>query len=229
HVSWGKLGAVEIGRRVIAELMEAFQFVVHDPPLAIALVQIALAPTLLLVLAEVGPNFLASLHLGNTGTALFFLLAPAGLGLGIGLFVLGHFGTRLRQERLVLIALIALGISVIGLASVPTLALFWQAIQNLGIDVPQGVRITLTIVPITALMGLEVAFINAPVQTIVQERATGEFRGRVLGFQQTVTAGMAIPPLIVVGGIAAVFGTPATLALMGVVLVLVGLGGVYYS
>jgi hypothetical protein len=67
-------------------------------------------------------------------------------------------------------------------------------------------------VPIAALMGIEVAFINAPVQTIVQERASPGLRGRVLALQQTLTAAMAIPPLILVGGVAAVFGTPATLS-----------------
>ena len=84
-------------------------------------------------------------------------------------------------------------------------------------------------VPIVALMGVEVAFINAPVQTIVQQRAKPELRGRVLALQQTLTAAMAIPPLILVGGVASVVGTPATLTLMGLLLVAVGLAIVYYS
>ncbi|MBV9281002.1 MAG: MFS transporter [Chloroflexi bacterium] len=212
------------------DLIEAGEFILHDPPLAVALLQISLAPTLLLVLAEVGPNFLRySLGISQTGTGLFFLLAPAGVGLATGMVILGQWGHRLRKDRLVLVSLIALGLTVIGLASVPILGTFWNGIRRLGLDIPQGVQLTLTMVPISALLGILVAFINAPVQTIVQQRAKPELRGRVLAMQQTLTAAMAIPPLILVGGIAAIFGTPATLTMMGLAIIVVGLVLVYYA
>jgi Na+/phosphate symporter len=47
--------------------------------------------------------------------------------------------------------------------------------------------------------------------------------------QQTLTAAMAIPPLLVVGTVAAVIGTPATLTLVGLVMIGVGLVTVYYA
>jgi MFS family permease len=226
----GSVGLREIVQRILKDLREVGVFIVRDPPLARALFQIALAPTLLLVLAEVGQDYLTrTLGIGATSTALFFLLAPAGAGLAIGLAILGHWGYALRKDRLVLVALIALGFTVIGLASVPTIALMWRGIAQLGWQVPSGVQYILTMVPFTALMGIEVAFINAPVQTIVQQRAKPELRGRVLALQQTITAGMAIPPLVLIGGFAALVGTPATLSVVGVVLVLIGLVYVYYS
>ena len=170
-----------------------------------------------------------TLHLGQTSTSLFFLLAPAGVGLAVGMLILGQWGYRLRKDRLVLVSLVALGVTVIGLAAVPILGSFWQSLRSIGLPVPPGVTLTLTMVPITALMGIEVAFINAPVQTIVQERARPELRGRVLAMQQTLTAALAIPPLILVGGIAAIFGTPATLTLMGLAIIIIGLAIVYYA
>jgi MFS family permease len=227
HGGAGQLPVREIARRVMTDLGEVLEFIFKDPPLAIALLQIALAPTLLLVLAEVGPDFLTHyLHIGQTSTSLFFLLAPAGAGLAIGMVVLGQWGYRLRKDRLVLVSLIALGVTVIGLASVGTVANFWY---GMGLDIPSGVQLTVTMVPIVALMGVEVAFINAPVQTIVQQRAKPALRGRVLALQQTLTAAIAIPPLVFVGGLSALIGTPATLVLMGILLIVVGLGLVYYA
>ncbi len=224
------LPIMALARRTWRDLVEVTHFVLGDPPLAIALLQIALAPTLLLVLAEVGPDYLHhGLGIGQTSTSLFFLLAPAGAGLALGIVILGQWGYRLRKDRLVLVALMALGITVIGLASVPTISEFWISLRNAGLAIPQGVTLTVTMVPIAALMGIEVAFINAPVQTIVQERAAPELRGRVLALQQTLTAAIAIPPLILIGGVAAVIGTPATLTLVGLVIVCVGLTIVYYS
>ncbi|HZU13160.1 MAG TPA: MFS transporter [Chloroflexota bacterium] len=220
----------DLGRRVIHDLLEAIHFIIDDPPLAVALLQLSLAPTLLLLLAEVGPDYVANtLHFGQTSTALFFLLAPAGIGLGLGMFVLGQFGARLRKDRLVLVSLIALGITVIGLAAVPLEASFWQQLHSIGFPIPSGVGFTVTMFPITVLMGLEVAFVNAPAQTIVQERAAPAVRGRVLAMQQTLTAAVAIPPLIVVGGVATLIGVPATLTLTGIAITVIGLVLVYYA
>jgi Na+/melibiose symporter-like transporter len=219
----------ELARGVWKDLTEVFRFIMGDPPLAIALFQIALAPTLLLVLAEVGPDYLThGLHIGHASTSLFFLLAPAGAGLAIGMLILGQWGYRLKKDRLVLIALVSLGITVIGLASVPAIGGFWSSLGRAGLPIPTGVGLTFTMVPLAALMGIEVSFINAPVQTIVQQRATAAMRGRVLAMQQTLTAAMAIPPLILVGAVASIVGTPATLVMVGLVMVASGLAIVYY-
>jgi MFS family permease len=219
----------EMATKVWRDLVEVFRFIIGDPPLAIALFQIALAPTLLLVLAEIGPDYLKhGLGIGNTSTSLFFLLAPAGAGLAVGMVILGQWGYRLKKDRLVLIALVCLGLTVIGLASVPAIGGFWASLSRAGFPIPKGVGLTFTMVPLAVLMGIEVAFINAPVQTIVQERAPAHLRGRVLAMQQTLSAAMAIPPLILVGAIASIVGTPATLVMMGLIMVAVGLTIVYY-
>lgn len=223
-----KLG--EMTERIWDDLVEATHFIFQDAPLAVALLQLALAPTLLLVLAEVGQNFLKyNLGIQQTGTSLFFLLAPAGVGLAVGLFVLGQWGHRLRKDRLVLISLIALGLTVIGLASVSATISFWDSLRRAGLGIPQGVELTLAIIPVCALLGIEVSFITAPAQTIVQQRTKPELRGRVLAMQQTLTAAIAIPPLILVGGVAAIIGTPATLTIVGLVIICVGLTLVYYA
>lgn len=226
----GELSLSALSRHVRHDLVEAVHFIFDDSKLAVALFQIALAPTLLLLLAEVGPDFVHNtLHIGQTSTGLFFLLAPAGLGLGAGMLILGHWGSRLRQDRLVLVSLIALGMTVVGLAAVPLENSFWHQLHQIGLPIPSGVGFTVTMFPITVLMGIEVAFINAPAQTIIQQRAAPEIRGRVLAMQQTLTAALAIPPLIVVGGFATLVGTPATLTLIGIGIVAIGLAIVYYS
>jgi MFS family permease len=225
-----RVSTAVLARRVRDDLREVFHFIRDEPPLAVALFQIALPPTLLLVLAEVGPDFVSNtLGLGQTSTALFFLLAPAGAGLGLGILILAQWGSRLRKDRLVLVSLIALGVTVIGLAAVPLEASFWNRLHALGLPIPAGVGFTVSMFPITVLAGIEVAFINAPAQTIIQESATAGIRGRVIAMQQTLSAALAIPPLIVVALAAAALGTPATLTLTGLVLVAIGLGIVYYS
>jgi MFS family permease len=191
-------------------------------------VQITFAPTLLLILAEIGPGFIRTVLNINQTTTVFFLLAPAGLGMGIGLGILGHWGSQLRKDRLVVVALLALSVTILGLADVPSLAHeFWLPWRLAGVDVPSGLQMILVMIPISTLAGIAVAFINAPVQTIVQERAAEHIRGRVLAMQQTLTAAVAIPPLLLIGAVAAVLGVQGTLALIGVILFIIALSSVY--
>jgi hypothetical protein len=142
--------------------------------------------------------------------------------------VLGQYGHRLRKDRLVMVALISWASRLsVWLRSEPS-PLLAEPTQPWN-RFPRGVQQTLTMAPIAALLGMEVSFINAPVQTIVQQRATEALQGRVLAMQQTMAAAIAIPPLIVVGGVAALIGTPATLTMLGLGMVCVGLATVYFS
>jgi hypothetical protein len=230
HASGQAVSAGDLALRVRRDLLEVFHFIKDDPSLGVALFQIALPPTLLLLLAVVGPDFVSNtLGLGQTSTALFFLLAPAGAGLGLGILILAQWGSHLRKDRLVLVSLIALGVTVIGLAAVPLEASFWHHLSDIGLPIPAGVGYNLTMFPITVLAGVEVAFINAPAQTLIQEKAAPAIRGRVLAMQQTLSAALAIPPLIVVALVATAIGTPATLTLTGLAIVGIGLGIVYFS
>ncbi len=221
-------GFINAIQKVWAELMEGAHFILKDRKLLMALIQISFAPALLLILAEISPGFVRSvLHITNENT-MFFVLAPAGLGLGIGLFILGHWGERVRKDRLVVVALLALSITILGLADVPSLSHeFWLPFTLIGLNIPSGLAMILIMMPISLLAGIEISFINAPIQTIVQERASERVRGRVLAMQQTLQSAIAIPPLVAIGAITTAVGVQGALGLVGVMLFIVGLASVY--
>jgi MFS family permease len=221
-------GIVDAAQKIWHELLEGTRSILADRKLLIALVQITFAPTFLLLLAQVAPTFLKQVLHVQQITLMFLVLAPAGLGMGIGLFILGHWGNRLRKDRLVVVALLALSVSVLGLADVPSLAHeFWLPFTLVGINPPLNLARVLTMIPLSLLIGIEIAFINAPLQTIVQERAPEELRGRILAMQQTLTAAVAIPPLLIIGGVASAIGIQGSLGLVGVALFMVALASVY--
>jgi MFS family permease len=224
----GASGIAEASRVFRLELVEGIQSIWQDRPLLLALVQITFAPTVLLLLAETAPLFVKTvLHINNFNS-MFFVLAPAGLGMGVGLFVLGHWGDRLRKDRLVVISLLLLSVTIFGLADVPSLAHeLWLPLTVVGINPDPRLSMVLTLLPISALVGIEVAFVNTTVQTIVQERAPAAMLGRVLALQQTLMAAFAIPPLLALAGIEAAVGVQGALGLVGVILFLIALIGVY--
>lgn len=221
-------GLINAAEQVWLELLEGARSILADRKLLLALVQITFAPTVLLLMAEIAPTFVKTvLHIHNLNT-MFFVLAPAGLGMGVGLFALGHWGPRMRKDRLVVVALLGLSVTILGLADVPSLAHeFWLPFSLVGINPDPRLAMILTLIPISLLIGIEVSFINAPVQTIVQERAPEQMRGRVLAMQQTLTAAFAIPPLLFLAGVEAAVGVQGALALVGVILFLVALASVY--
>ena len=221
-------GIVRAAEAVWTELLEGAQSIWRDRRLLIALIQIAFAPTLLLLIAQVAPAFVKQVLDINNPDTIILVLAPAGVGMGIGLLVLGHWGARIRKDRLVVVALLALSLTILGMADVPSLAHeFWLPFTVIGVNPSVHLSRLLTMLPISLLLGIEIAFINAPLQTILQERAPEEQRGRVLGMQQTVTAALAIPPLLIIGGIGTAVGVQGSLGLVGVILFLVALASVY--
>jgi len=221
-------GFLDAAGKVWHDLAEGARFILADRKLLMALVQISFAPALLLILAEIAPGFVRSvLHITNANS-MFFVLAPAGLGLGVGLFILGHWGERLRKDRLVVVALLALSVTILGLADVPSLSHeFWLPFTLVGLRLPPDVAMILIMMPISLLAGMEVSFINAPIQTIVQERASERVRGRVLAMQQTLQSAIAIPPLLAIGAITTAVGVQGALGLVGVLLFMVALASVY--
>lgn len=221
-------GIVDTADKVWHDLIEGGRSIWADKKLLAALIQITFAPTFLLLLAQVAPDFLKSvLHVHKT-SLIFLMLAPAGLGMGIGLFILGHWGNRIRKDRLVVVALLALSVSVLGFSDVPSLSHeLWLPFSVVGINPGISLARVLTMIPVSLLIGIEIAFINAPLQTIVQERAPVDLRGRILAMQQTLTAAVAIPPLLLIGGVAFAVGIQGSLALVGVALFVVALASVY--
>jgi MFS family permease len=58
------------------------------------------------------------------------------------------------------------------------------------------------------IIGMTMATINSPAQTIVQERSNDAVRGRVLAVQFAVANLVGIPPMLFIGNLADIFGIP---------------------
>jgi hypothetical protein len=78
-------------------------------------------------------------------------------------------------------------------------------------------------VPISFVLGIATALLNAPAQTIVQQRANQNLRGRVLAVQQALAAAVTIPPLLAVAAVGQLLTVPQTLGIMAGVVIVAGL------
>jgi MFS family permease len=211
--------AREAALQMLVELVEVAKVVARDRPLTAALLQLSLAPAVLLVLSELGPKFVQQLL--NTGqtNAMIILVAPAGAGLGLGLFLIDRVGHLMPKGRVASAALLVIGLAIAALAVVPNVVA--ALLSNFHLN--RTVVASCMTVPISFVLGIGTALLNAPAQTIVQERADVNLRGRVLAVQQALAAAVTIPPLIAVAAVGQLLTVPQTLGVMAGVVILAAL------
>jgi MFS family permease len=205
--------------QLMVEIVDVTRVIAKDGPLAIALVQLSLAPAILLVLSELGPRYVQQLLHTGQANAMIMLVAPAGAGLGLGLFLIDRLGARMAKGRVASAALLAIGLAIAALAVVPDAT---SALLS-GLHVNRTVAASAMTVPISFVLGLATALLNAPAQTIVQERAHDDLRGRVLAVQQALAAATTIPPLLTVAVLGQLLTIPQTLGILAGVVILAGL------
>ena len=103
-----------------------------------------------------------------------FLLASAGVGMGICAAILGSKGQNINRARLSLIGSIGVTASLIGLSF---------STQNLWLALAM-----------TALLGAFAALIGVPMQTTIQSKTPVEMRGKVFGLQNNaVNIALSLP------------------------------------
>jgi MFS family permease len=212
-------GARHAAVQMLLELVEVAKVVGQDMRLSVALIQLSLAPAVLLVLSELGPKYVKQLLGTSEANYMILLVAPAGAGLGVGLFLIDRIGHQMPKERVASAAMIAMGLALGALAFVPNVT---GALLS-GLHVSRSVGASLMTVPISFVLGIATALLNAPAQTIVQERASSNLRGRVLSVQQALAAAVAIPVIVAVAVVGQLLSIPQTLGILAVVVVVAGL------
>jgi MFS family permease len=211
--------AREAALQMLVELIEVARVVIRDRPLTAALVQLSLGPAVLLVLSELGPKFVQQLLNTGQANAMIILVAPAGAGLGLGLFLIDRVGHIMPKGRVASAALLVIGLAIAALAVVPNVVAALLSNVHLG----RTLVASCMTVPISFVLGIGTALLNAPAQTIVQERADVNLRGRVFAVQQALAAGVTIPPLVAVAAVGQLLTVPQTLGILAAVVILAAL------
>ena len=81
---------------------------------------------------------------------------------------------------------------------------------------------------VSPLAGIGLALVLIPAQTVIQEQATDDVRGRVLTVQLTLANALSIPLLLAAGGLADLFGIPQIIIALGAILLPLALLDYYY-
>ena len=188
-----------------------------------AMVYIALTYTLIAIAGALAPGFVREvLKLGERNVVV--LVAPAGIGVVLGLAVLNVIGNRISRANAIGTGLLVVGLALLVLAGARPLSEIFSS--RLGGVLGEVLPFFVGLVSVTALFfGLAYAFITVPAMTLLQESLRDDIRGRVFGVLNVLVSIFSLLPLIFVGPIADVWGVAPVFVLGAIVVFAVWFGG----
>jgi MFS family permease len=185
------------------ELREGWRYVAGKRSIIIALSQLAMTTTLLMMMAMVAPGY-STRVLGMLPEDAFFVFAPAGIGMLVNTFLVGRFGYRFRREVMSSVGFSAMAVTMLGFGVAGFDLPLWATIPKLPV-----------IMALSVTLGAEISLVVIPAETLLQEKSPPELRGRVIAVYFLLANVVAIPIMLLVGTAADRLGIPQVI--LGVV------------
>ncbi|MGB3304984.1 MAG: MFS transporter [Thermomicrobiales bacterium] len=196
--------------RLWTDLKEGLIFILQDPTLMRAIGYLTLASTTFLLLASLGPEFVTAV-IGLTKEDIGYLVAPAGLGVLSGVFLVSRMVRRFGREWLVDLALVAAGLFLF------LLAITRGALTAMIPGTPSVVLVASVCAVFAYALGLCNAFVLVPSQTMLQERSHEEVRARVYATFFTISNTVAFIPIFFAAASADLFGVVHVLIVVAII------------
>ena len=223
-------GARPLLRSSLGELARTLRLLRRDSTAYVAMLQMTVSSSLVLLFAVLVPRYMQAVLQVAPDDAVF-IFAPTGIGAILGLRSLSFIASRVGKGRTVVYGLIGLGLCLVALGFVENIASLLEGTEHLnpfgdrrlgGLSILVGLTMALT-----GPLGFAYALVNAPAQTVLHERAPAEMRGRVFASQLVLANLVSIPPLILVGGVADLYGVSPVLLSMAALVLLVAAASAY--
>jgi hypothetical protein len=199
------------------EFRESWRALTADRRSVIALAQLIISSTLVLLFAILIPRYMKDvIDVPPDNAALVF--APTGVGALVGLRFLPYFARR-NKNRVVVIGLAGIAACLVLLALVKPIADVWESAPS-ALDPSHFLRVSLLqalVMCFAGPMGFFYALLNAPAQTVLHERAPAEMRGRIFATQVVSANFISLVPLLLIGAITDILNVTVVLLIVAAI------------
>lgn len=203
------------------EISEAWVFIYRDKLLLKAMGFLTFASSAFLAVGSLAPKFATrTLQLGQSG--LGYILAPAGIGMLVGVVIVGRLATVENRERMIQGGALSQGVFLLLFGLAPTV--LYRVLGRPAVGPDQ--RVVLAVMICAFLLGIGQAFIVVPCQTLLQERSGEEVRARVLSTFFTLSNASALVPTLTAGLIGDTIGVTAGILALAVGALALGMWGI---
>lgn len=196
-------------KETIMLIKEGFVFIKQNIRIKQSLYLLTFSQALISTLAILAPGFADKVLTIELTDASIIVMGPAALGLIIGAFLVGAYGSKFLKGTLVLTGIIMAGITLMILSVVSL--------------------VNREVIPLVMLLLFVLGFcnslINVPTSTILQQETKENLRGRIYGVLTALIGGVSILPVIFSGILADNIGIIHTLLVIGFFVLITG---IYY-
>ena len=204
------------------DIVEGWHFVRKDRILFFSVVQLSVVGNIMLLIGELaGPFVQQVLH--HPAADMGIILAPAAVGLVGASIVMPRVTERVDKVRLTVIGFIGLAIGFVLLVGVQ-----WLAGLLYDGRAASSALLLWTTMALVFVLGVAIACVNIPTQTMMQEHAPEAVRGRVFALQFMMYNTGSIPILLFAGFFAQYIGFNWLIVLISTSLLLFCWWGTWY-
>lgn len=195
-----------------------------------ALFLLTLAQVIVLVLAAIGPGYASQIVKIRVEEFPLYFVTPAVIGAALSAVILGSYLHRHAKSKLTKIGLFLLGLSILILPYGSKVE-SREFIQTLNSFLPGILEINILniMVFLAFVMGVANSLIFVPSNTILQEETSEQFRGKVYGALNTMVGLFSLLPILIVGGLADIFGIKGVITGVGMTVLLIGFLSWYFE
>ncbi len=181
---------------------------------------LALSQILVLTLATVAPGYASQVLKVSVEEFPLVFIAPAALGMVTGALIIASFLRKRNKEKLILTGVFLSGLSML-LLPFGERVVARDFVQMLNDYIPDITTFHITFF-LAFVLGLANSLVFVPANTILQEKTSEEFRGKIYGFLSTLIGLLSLLPIILVGGLADVIGVGSVIIGIGISLIVLG-------
>lgn len=206
------------------EAVEIFSFIRRTKKVMHALVMLTIAQAVIFMFAVLVPGYAATVLKIKLESLSWILVAPAGLGMGLGALTLGGFGKKINRKWLSSSGFMITGVTFI-LFSFVNMAIQSGFITSLNKSLPFGLYLTplYFVIIMAVVIGFSISLVFAPSNTTIQLETDESMRGRVYGFLNALIGAVSFLPVVLAGGLADILGTVTVLIGFGIMMILLGM------
>lgn len=206
---------------IIKEAKEVFVFIRRVKKVMHALFMITIAQAVLYIFAVLAPGYVTTILAAPLESLSVILIAPAGIGLGMGAFLLGSMGKKLKRELVSIVGFLIVGIVFVLMPFTGRITSY-ESVHSLNSFLPHIVNINVLhmIVIMAFVIGFGIAFVFIPSNSTIQLETSEEMRGRMYGLLSSLIGAVSFIPVILAGGLADILGVGAVIVGVGILTIL---------
>lgn len=194
-------------------ILGGLDYLHHNTVVRHAVYLMVIGQVVIQTLAAIATGFANKVLLVEASDVSLIVLAPAAAGMVAGAIIVGQYFAGVSKQTMIKTAVVIVAALLLVFAFVDKIALFAHA-PLIG-----------TAVVMLLVIGAANAFLDIPLNTIVQESAV-TVRSRIYGVSATLIGAASVVPILLAGTVGDVLGVRFSMALLGLALVVVA---IYYS